>query len=151
MVGALEEKLRTHRDLVERPGPGAGGVRVGDSSFLAFPANVSVADLPPLSYAMGGQNFTLTAEQYLIPRGAYSAFNITDDGRHYSWFGSAGFQRDAILGQAWLQYFYSIYDVENKSAFLFCSVSHQGLMLMLVSQRLGSRTTPEDRRCIKSG
>lgn len=64
---------------------------------------------------MGGQNFTLAPEQYVVPPNAYAALNLTDDGRHYTWFASAGFQADAILGQAWLQYFYSIYDVGNES------------------------------------
>ncbi|EKM50130.1 uncharacterized protein PHACADRAFT_200973, partial [Phanerochaete carnosa HHB-10118-sp] len=66
-----------------------------------------------IHYSMGGQNFTLTSEQYVIPPNAYAALNITDDGRHYTWFSSAGYQADAILGQAWLQFFYSIYDVGN--------------------------------------
>ena len=80
--------------------------------------------------------------RYTIPPSAYPAFNITDDGRHYSWFASAGLQRDAIIGQAWLQFFYSIYDVENKSAYC-CIVSESLANLSMMSQRLGSRITPE--------
>ncbi|GJE93295.1 hypothetical protein PsYK624_094540 [Phanerochaete sordida] len=98
---------------VEQAVPGTTNVIVGDNEFLVFPANVSLADLPLLRFSMGGQNFTLSGEQYVISSNVYPTFNITDDGRHYSWFGTAGLQRDAVLGQAWLQYFYSIYDVEN--------------------------------------
>ncbi|EKM50132.1 uncharacterized protein PHACADRAFT_264688 [Phanerochaete carnosa HHB-10118-sp] len=94
--------------------PGAAGASIGPAGeVIAFPANASLADLPSISYSMAGQNFTLTPEQYIMPSSAYATFGITDDGRHYTWFGSAGFQADAILGQAWLQYFYSIYDVGN--------------------------------------
>ncbi|EKM50137.1 uncharacterized protein PHACADRAFT_130756 [Phanerochaete carnosa HHB-10118-sp] len=95
--------------------PGAAGASINSETvILAFPANASLADLPPLHYSMNAQNFTLTPEQYIVPSNAYAILNITGDGRHYTWFASAGFQMDAILGQAWLQYFYSIYDVGNK-------------------------------------
>ncbi|EKM50135.1 uncharacterized protein PHACADRAFT_264697 [Phanerochaete carnosa HHB-10118-sp] len=94
--------------------PGAADASISPvASILAFPANTSLANLPPIHYSMAGQNFTLTPEQYIVPSSAYAALNITDDGRHYTWFESAGFQADAILGQAWLQFFYSIYDVGN--------------------------------------
>ncbi|GJE93300.1 hypothetical protein PsYK624_094590 [Phanerochaete sordida] len=99
---------------IEQAVPGATQVQVGEQYFITFPANTTLADLPPFQCSMGGQNFTLTAEQYIIPPSAYPIMNITDDGRHYSWFATIGFQRDATLGQAWLQFFYSIYDVENK-------------------------------------
>ncbi|EKM50134.1 uncharacterized protein PHACADRAFT_264694 [Phanerochaete carnosa HHB-10118-sp] len=99
---------------VQKSVPGAAGASIGPAGeIMAFPANASLADLPSISYSMAGQNFTLTPEQYVMPSSAYATFGITDDGRHYTWFASAGSQADAILGQAWLQYFYSIYDVGN--------------------------------------
>jgi len=67
-------------------------------------------------FTIGRTKFTLTPKQYLVPRDQYAYFNL-DTTRYFGWISTLGpvatGDVDFILGQKFLEHFYSIFDTTN--------------------------------------
>ena len=64
-------------------------------------------------FNLGSRTYTLTPAQYLIPAAQYGYFGLTT-GKFYSWINSGGSSGvDTIIGQKFLEYYYSAYDSTN--------------------------------------
>ncbi|KAF7985434.1 hypothetical protein HWV62_5163 [Athelia sp. TMB] len=63
-----------------------------------------------VSFTIGGKNFDLTPDQYLIPTAQYSNFRLSGNA-YYSWIGNGGSKGvDFIIGQKFLENYYSVFD-----------------------------------------
>ncbi|EJU04182.1 acid protease [Dacryopinax primogenitus] len=78
------------------------------AGWLSVPPEI---DLQPLTFTIGGSDFPLPPEAYLIPESLYEHFNVTGPERP-TWFASGGFG-NAALGQKFLEMFYSVYDSDE--------------------------------------
>lgn len=62
----------------------------------------------------GSKTFTLTPAQYLVPQAQYSVFGLSSN-RYYAWINDGGSSGvNTIIGQKFLEYYYSVYDTTNK-------------------------------------
>jgi len=68
-------------------------------------------------FTIGGTKFTLTPDQYLVPRAQYANFNL-DTSRYFAWISTMGpvptGEVDFIIGQKFLEHFYSIFDTTSR-------------------------------------
>lgn len=88
----------------------AAGGETDSSSRLA-----SFSSKPTGNFGIkiGSTTFTLTPSQYLIPTAQYSFYGLSP-GKYYSWIfngGSSGV--DTIIGQKFLENYYSVFDTTN--------------------------------------
>ncbi|KAF9340809.1 hypothetical protein BGX26_008867 [Mortierella sp. AD094] len=70
--------------------------------------------LKDITFTIGGKPFSLTPQQYVIPQNQYSNWGLTK-GVHYTYLSTLGFEAglDAIIGQKFLENYYSVYDTTN--------------------------------------
>lgn len=76
--------------------------------------NIAVFSTKPTSnfeITLGQTTYTLTPDQYLLPMAQYSNFGLDTD-KYYAWFADSG-SSTFILGQKFLEYYYSVYDTSN--------------------------------------
>lgn len=65
------------------------------------------------TFVVGGTTFTLTPDQYLVPKAQYSNFGISGTG-YYSYINNGGSSSpDTILGMTFLENYYSVFDTDN--------------------------------------
>ncbi|KAF9343666.1 hypothetical protein BGX26_005396, partial [Mortierella sp. AD094] len=92
------------------------GAKLDNNSGLYTIPSSQVSKLQNITFTIGGKAFTLTPSQYLVP--ANQAANLGGSaGTTYSWIGSLGDNESGlafILGQKFLENFYSVYDTTNK-------------------------------------
>ncbi|KAF8335926.1 putative cathepsin E [Cantharellus anzutake] len=95
------------------------GSRDSSSGLLAFGTKPKGI----LSITIGGRDFTLTPDQYLIPRFLYHYFELDGDTRYFAWLAAIGYGADIefILGQKFLEHYYSVYDATSKRVGLAAS------------------------------
>jgi len=89
-----------------------GGTTDSSSGLAAF----SKAPTETVSISIGGTEFTLTPAQYLVPTAQFADFDLAA-GKSYSWINNGGdFQIDVnfIIGQKFLENYYSVFDTTNK-------------------------------------
>ncbi|KAF8317081.1 acid protease [Clavulina sp. PMI_390] len=88
----------------------AGGTADPSSGLVKF------ARKPTGSFKIivSGVTFPLTPNQYLVPTAQYRAFGLTA-GSYYAWIGDGGPPGDVnfLLGQKFLENYYSVYDTTN--------------------------------------
>ncbi|OAA37603.1 Peptidase aspartic [Beauveria brongniartii RCEF 3172] len=73
------------------------------------------------SITFGSTKYDLTPAQYLIPKEQYANLKITDSSKFYAWINNGGNgtdqdgnpTTDTIVGQKFLEYYYSVYDTTN--------------------------------------
>ncbi|CZT45193.1 related to aspartic proteinase precursor [Rhynchosporium secalis] len=66
-----------------------------------------------LGFTIGSTTYTLTPAQYLVPQAQFANFGMAT-GKYYAMLGSAGNSDiNIILGQKFLEYYYSVYDETN--------------------------------------
>ncbi|KAI8065613.1 aspartic proteinase [Gongronella butleri] len=84
-----------------------------NTGLVVIPAS-SYSTLQNISFTIGGKAFTLTPAQYILPQAQVSAWGGTA-GKYYSLIGDLGTGAglDFILGQKFLENYYSIYDTTN--------------------------------------
>ncbi|KAF9174903.1 hypothetical protein BGX21_008823 [Mortierella sp. AD011] len=91
------------------------GAALDDNTGLYTIPSSQVSKLKNITFTIGGTAFTLTPSQYLVP--ANQVANMGgDSGTTYSWIGSLGDNESGlafILGQKFLENFYSVYDTTN--------------------------------------
>ncbi|KAF9347448.1 hypothetical protein BGX26_001050 [Mortierella sp. AD094] len=91
--------------------PGAG---FDSNSTLYTVPHGQLNKLKDITFTIGGKPFSLTPQQYIIPQNQYSNWGLTK-GVHYTYFSTLGFGAglDAIIGQKFLENYYSVYDTTN--------------------------------------
>jgi hypothetical protein len=70
---------------------------------------------PTSNFALtiGGKAFSLTPAEYLVPKSQYTNWQLTGSS-YYSYIGSGGSSGvDFIIGQKFLENFYSVFDTTN--------------------------------------
>lgn len=88
------------------------------SGLLRWPT-ASQASVGPLNITIAGTVFSLTPSQQILPADLVNAFGY-DSSYYYSYIGNAGAKNsdgtglDFLLGQKFLEHFYSIFDSTNK-------------------------------------
>ncbi|KAF9202351.1 hypothetical protein BGZ49_007480 [Haplosporangium sp. Z 27] len=91
-----------------------GAALDSNSGLYTIPSS-QVSSLKNITFTIGGKAFTLTPSQYLVPANQVSNQG-GQAGTTYSWVGSLG-QNQAglafILGQKFLENYYSVYDTTN--------------------------------------
>ncbi|KAF9350685.1 hypothetical protein BGX26_011196 [Mortierella sp. AD094] len=91
------------------------GAALDNNSGLYTIPSSQVSSLKNITFTIGGKAFTLTPAQYLVP--ANQAANLGGTaGTTYSWIGSLGDNESGlafILGQKFLENYYSVYDTTN--------------------------------------
>jgi Eukaryotic aspartyl protease len=61
----------------------------------------------------GSTTYTLTPAQYLVPAAQYSVFGLSST-KYYAWINDGGSSGvNTIIGQKFLEYYYSVYDTTN--------------------------------------
>ncbi|KAJ7046293.1 aspartic peptidase domain-containing protein [Mycena alexandri] len=66
------------------------------------------------TFVIGGTTFTLTPAQYLIATAQYSNWGISGTSGFYTFIGDGGSEApNTILGQSFLEFYYSVYDTDN--------------------------------------
>ncbi|KAJ7646298.1 putative cathepsin E, partial [Mycena polygramma] len=66
------------------------------------------------TFVIGGTTYTLTPAQYLIPTAQYSNWGISGTSGFYTFIGDGGSEApNTILGMSFLEFYYSVYDVDN--------------------------------------
>ncbi|KAJ6517433.1 putative aspartic protease, partial [Mycena vitilis] len=66
------------------------------------------------TFVIGGTTYTLTPDQYLIPTAQYSNWGISGTSGFYTFIGDGGSDSpNTILGMSFLEFYYSVYDVDN--------------------------------------
>ncbi|KAF9994538.1 hypothetical protein BGZ80_009834 [Entomortierella chlamydospora] len=70
--------------------------------------------LKDITFTIGSKPFTLTPQQYMIPQNQYENWELTK-GVHYTYFSTLGFDAslDAIIGQKFLENYYSVFDTTH--------------------------------------
>lgn len=71
-----------------------------------------VDDLQPIKFVVKGRNLTLTPDQYTLTPWESRMFKA-DPKMAKLWFALYSHPTGAILGQKFLQKFYSVYDMDN--------------------------------------
>ncbi|KAK8144511.1 hypothetical protein G3M48_005718 [Beauveria asiatica] len=74
-----------------------------------------------LSITFGSTTYTLTPDQYLVPKDQYANLEGFDSSYYYAWIGDGGNGigefgipvPDTIIGQKFLEHYYSVYDTTN--------------------------------------
>jgi len=84
-----------------------------NSGLLRFPKS-SLSKVPAISLKVGGTKFNLNSYGQLVEQGLYSAFGLNST-YYYSWVNDGGSGSDVtcIIGQKFLERFYSVYDTTN--------------------------------------
>lgn len=88
------------------------GFTVDQNSGLVSIPSDQYANLQDITFVVGGTNFTLTKEQYIVPQNLVTLFG-GQAGQYLSVIGDLGQSQGAlqfILGQSFLEYYYSVYD-----------------------------------------
>ncbi|KAJ7023467.1 aspartic peptidase domain-containing protein [Mycena alexandri] len=66
------------------------------------------------TFVIGGTTFTLTPAQYLIATAQYANWGISSTSGFYTFIGDGGSDSpNTILGQSFLEFYYSVYDTDN--------------------------------------
>ncbi|KAF8957676.1 hypothetical protein BGZ46_002102 [Entomortierella lignicola] len=90
-----------------------GAVYDDNSSLYTIPHG-GLKNLKDITFTIGGKPFTLTPQQYLIPQSQYGVWGLPKGKVHYTYFSSAFLgSLDAIIGQKFLENFYSVFDTTN--------------------------------------
>ncbi|KZP09214.1 acid protease [Athelia psychrophila] len=85
----------------------------GTTDVFSGLAKFDTAPTGTVTFDIGGSTFSLTPAQYLIPTSQYSNFGLSGSAS-YSWIGNGGSSSvDFIIGQKFLENYYSIYDTTN--------------------------------------
>ncbi|KAF9996982.1 hypothetical protein BGZ79_009279 [Entomortierella chlamydospora] len=91
------------------------GAALDNNTGLYTIPSSQVSKLKNITFTIGGTAFTLTPSQYLVP--ANQVANMGgNSGTTYSWIGSLGDNESGlafILGQKFLENYYSVYDTTN--------------------------------------
>lgn len=73
-----------------------------------------------LTITIGTNDYDLTPDEYLIPSDQYANIGIKDTSKYYAWVSDGGNGQgffgpvpDAIIGQKFLERYYSVYDTTN--------------------------------------
>ncbi|KAI8597926.1 aspartic peptidase domain-containing protein [Dissophora ornata] len=84
-----------------------------NSGLYAIPHG-QLKKLKDITFTIGGKPFTLSPQQYLVPKNQYTNFGLSGD-LHYTYFSILDFfpGLDAIIGQKFLENFYSVFDTTN--------------------------------------
>jgi len=83
-----------------------------NSGLVRFPKS-SLSSVPSISFTVGGTKFTLNNYAQLVEQGLYSSFGLSST-YYYSWISNGGSSGlDFIIGQKFLERFYSVYDTTN--------------------------------------
>ena len=93
----------------------SGSALDSTTGLYTIPA-AQVSKLSNITFTIGGVAFTLTPSQYLVPAAQVANMGGTT-GTTYSWIGSLGDTEtglEFILGQKFLENYYSVYDTTNK-------------------------------------
>jgi len=91
------------------------GAKLDNNSGLYTIPSSQVSKLKNISFTVGGTAFTLTPAQYIIPANQVANLGGTA-GTTYTWIGSLGDNEAGlafILGQKFLENFYSVFDTTN--------------------------------------
>ncbi|KAF9153771.1 hypothetical protein BGX20_004833 [Mortierella sp. AD010] len=92
------------------------GAKLDSTTGLYTIPSSQVSKLKNITFTIGGTAFTLTPSQYLVP--SNQAANLGgSSSKYYSWIGSLGDNESGlafILGQKFLENYYSVYDTTNK-------------------------------------
>ncbi|KAF9435829.1 hypothetical protein BGZ76_005432 [Entomortierella beljakovae] len=91
------------------------GAKVDTTTGLYVIPSSQVANLKNISFTIGGKAFTLTPAQYLVPANQVANLGGVTS-KTYSWIGSLGSNTSGlsfILGQKFLENYYSVYDTTN--------------------------------------
>ncbi|KAI8579385.1 hypothetical protein K450DRAFT_241870 [Umbelopsis ramanniana AG] len=90
------------------------GYKLDSTTGLVVIPSSSYSSLKNISFTIGGTAFTLTPAEYILPQAQVSAWGGTA-GKYYSLIGDLGTETglDFILGQKFLENYYSIFDTSN--------------------------------------
>ncbi|KAF9996750.1 hypothetical protein BGZ80_009387 [Entomortierella chlamydospora] len=91
------------------------GAALDNNSGLYTIPSSQVSKLNNITFTIGGTDFTLTPAQYLVPDNQVANQGGVS-GTAYSWIGSLGSNESGlafILGQKFLENYYSVYDTTN--------------------------------------
>lgn len=87
----------------------ATGGRIDKTGLISF----SKKPTANFGVTINGKTYTLTPDQYLVPKVQYENLGLSS-GRFYAWIGNGGKNSvNTIIGQKFLEYYYSIYDTKN--------------------------------------
>ncbi|KAG0052558.1 hypothetical protein BGZ83_002436 [Gryganskiella cystojenkinii] len=92
------------------------GAKLDNNSGLYTIPSAQVSKLQNITFTIGGVAFTLTPAQYTVPQNQV-AYLGGQAGTTYTWIGSLGDNNAGlafILGQKFLENYYSVYDTTNK-------------------------------------
>ncbi|KAJ7742594.1 aspartic peptidase domain-containing protein [Mycena metata] len=88
----------------------AGGKLDSSSGLVKF----TTKPTSNFTFVIGGTTYTLTPSQYLIPTAQYSNWGISSSSGFYTFIGDGGSDSpNTILGQSFLEFYYSVYDTDN--------------------------------------
>lgn len=92
----------------------ASGASASDSASVGL-ATYSKKPTANFQITIGSTVFTLTPSQYLIPKEQYSQLGISSSSnKYYAWISDGGRTGvNTIIGQKFLEYYYSVYDTTN--------------------------------------
>ncbi|OZJ01949.1 hypothetical protein BZG36_05126, partial [Bifiguratus adelaidae] len=96
------------------PGIISGAALDNNTGLVKIPSS-SYSNLQTISFVIAGRSFTLTPTQYIIPQSEVTLYGGTP-GSYYSYIGDNGAADglDFILGQKFLENYYSVFDTTNK-------------------------------------
>lgn len=81
-----------------------------NTGLLRFPKS-SLSSVPTVAFNVGGQAFTLNPFAQLVPQGQYPLWGFSSS-FYYSWIGEGG-SPAFIIGQKFIERYYSIFDTTN--------------------------------------
>ena len=90
------------------------GTRAFDNNCTEKEARGELKKAQDITFRIGGKAFTLTPAQYIIPQNQYGVWGLsTTTGLHYTYLSTSYFGLDVILGQKFLEHFYSVFDTNH--------------------------------------
>ncbi|KAF8933706.1 family A1 protease [Dissophora ornata] len=102
------------QDILNKVFSEVSGAVLDNSSGLYTVPHGQLKKLKDVTFTIGGKPFTLTPQQYIVPQNQYKVWGLSGS-VHYTYFSTLGFDSslDAIIGQKFLENFYSVFDTTN--------------------------------------